>query len=272
MQRWRMRQAGCVWLLAAAVAVAGQATLPVSGPLYWLDVSDPARVTYDAQTGEILTLSDKSGNGYDFERRRTHYSGSGPFYGPDYVQTSSPNSPPSGLPYARFSPLTNFLVQATARTTSPRTIFIVHQTTGTYGLGGMWGMWGWKGPIGDYNDRGMRAGGGGNTWTWIYDPVWKTRDFGWTYELEDIYWTDSSLFDRRQTSFTGEWGVTAAYGTHDYPQTSLAVYYETRWWGGGMGEVIVYGRILTDDERQAVERYLKLKWLTPRGGLVLKVR
>jgi hypothetical protein len=36
--------------------------------------------------------------------------------------------------------------------------------------------------------------------------------------------------------------------------------------------VIVYDRLLGDDERRAVETYLKVKWLIPRGGLLLKVR
>ncbi len=264
----RMIGAACACLLAAG-AMAGQGTLPVAGPLYWLDVSDSAHVTYNAQTGEILTLTDKSGNGIDFERRTNHYSGASGYLGPTYMQTPGTNSPPSGLPYARFNLLTNFLVQATARTTSPRTVFIVQKTTGNSALGGIWGRWG--------SDQGIRlwgATGPGGAWQWVYDEItyFKNRDFIISYQIDDSYWTDLSLFDQRQTWFNKQWGVTTAYGNHTYGQTSLGVYYETRWWGGCIGEVIVYDRLLGDDERRAVETYLKVKWLIPRGGLLLKVR
>lgn len=246
--------------LLAPPALQAQALLPAANPLYWLDVSDTPTVTRDRETGEILALSDKSGNGYHFVRTTTHYSGAGGCRGPIYSEGSDTNAPPSRLPYARFSLHTSVLIQATAAYTSPRTVFIVQKTMGNSALGGIWGRWG--------GDRGIRLlsyGGPGGRCQWVYDEItfFKNLDFLISYQADDAYWTDARLFDQRQTWFNAEWGITTAYGSHDYSQTSLGVYYESRWWAGGIGEVIVYSRLLDDTERQAVEQYLKDKWLTP---------
>jgi hypothetical protein len=262
--------AGWLAAWAAAACLAGQ-VLPVSGPAYWLDVSDPGFLTYDAQTDEILTLRDKSGNGIDFERRTDLYNATGPYFGPVYVQEPGSNGPPSGLPYARFNLRTNLLVQAVAAVTTPRTVFIVQSTTGNNpsgGNGGLWGRWG--------ADRGLRltqTNSEGQVWWWRNaasvgaDPRKRQLDFINSIEDDWVYWTDSTLFDQRQTWFSKEWGITTAYGNHDYGQTSLGVYYKDdfggRWWAGGLGEVVVYSRHLDDAERHAVENYLKRKWLLP---------
>ena len=115
-------------LLTETDAFAGSQLPVTANLLYWLDVSDKNSLTFDADTGELLTLNDKSGNGYHFARSLTHYSGGGGYRGPVYVSKPDSNSPPSHLPYAYFAPLTNDLVQATAVVTSPRTVFIVQKT------------------------------------------------------------------------------------------------------------------------------------------------
>ena len=262
--------------LAGAIRASGGPTLSVAGPLYWLDISDATTITCSNETSEILTVADKSGNGFNFERRTNLYDGSGSYLGPTYMPARTAiGGPPSRLPYARFDLKTNLLVQATVRTTSPRTVFIVQNTTGNGGLGGIWGWWG-------NHDRGLRligeVGPDGNPgwgtpsstnglyqWVnWPIDAGYTAPDFNQSYLQNCMYWTDSTLFDQFQTWFNKEWGITTVYGSQNYDQTSLGVYYENwRWWAGGIGEVIVYDRFLSDEERQAVERYLKEKWLTP---------
>ncbi|MCY2925938.1 MAG: PEP-CTERM sorting domain-containing protein, partial [Planctomycetota bacterium] len=94
---------------------------------------------------------------------------------------------------------------------------------------------------------------------------------GGTY-AENYYWSDTTVIDGRQTWQNKNWGTLGAYAYDlyagpTYPSSgdraiALGAYNgASRGWAGGIGEVLIYDRWLSDAERQSVESYLADKWL-----------
>lgn len=319
-----MKKTGTL-LMVAALLCGGQqafsaASLPVtSGLLYQLDATDSANLLHDPGTGAITSWASSAGSATGFAVAPTSDR-----TGATYSATGGGNN---NLTNVVFS-LGSVLVQSGGPATTPKTVFIMENTTGVDKYGGI---------LGRYNrDRGIRFGvdnpdagsiyGGpavvgtnlydnlgpavaGGTHQLIngvhitedalgygtppyslnpYNPYRKTatnakNDFGLNDEglngqggvyTENYYWSDNAIFDGRQTWQNKNWGTLGAYAYDNYivptwiaPGSgfgcvALGAYNgASRGWAGGIGEVLVYDRWLSDAERQSVETYLTSKWL-----------
>lgn len=211
---------------------AAQTTLPTNGLTYQLDASVPASMTLVGTN--VSVWADVSGAGVAFTQTLAHLQ-------PVYVTNAI-----NGMGGVRFNGLmTNRMVAA--KSVSAQTVFIVNKMTGYMNLAGIWGRaasdtgiralsassWQLNGDQNDFTSGSEMFinGVAGNSFTAgaphilaALSPVQRT---GWQTAIGD-YW-----------------------GSKDYRRAYI----------GDIGEILVYGSLLSGGERQAVEQYLTYKWM-----------
>ena len=211
---------------------AAQTTTPTNGLVYQLDASVPASLTLSGTN--VSVWADVSGAGLAFTQTQAHLQ-------PVYVTNAI-----NGLGAVRFNGLmTNRMVAAKA--VNAQTVFIVNRMTGYMGLAGVWGR--------AANDLGIRA---------LSASSWQLNGD------QNDFTTGGEMFIN---------GVAGSSFTAGAPHilSALSPVQRTGWstaigdyWGslqfrraftGDIGELLVYGTLLSGGERQTVEQYLTHKWM-----------
>lgn len=213
-------------------------TSPLAGALYWLDASNAASVALSGSS--VTAWNDLSGNSRNFVQGTASRQ-------PTYVQNAL-----NGLPVLRFDGSDDRVELGTA--TSPQTVFIVNKPTADGGLRGIWGS---ENPT----DKGIRSNGtgvwanpgDGNDFTNSQGQMWINGAAGNSFGSVNTPHVLSAL---RGTAYTG-----------NYNNTRIGWYYGGRVFAGDVAEVLVYGTQLSTADRQAVENYLRAKWLANYGML-----
>jgi fibronectin-binding autotransporter adhesin len=236
------------------IAGAPVLSLSVTGGLqYWLDASNPA----SASGGTITRWNDLSGNGRNFGL---------PSGG--VAPTLLPGSM-NGLPTVQFNGATSVLNYNASTLNAQTVIMVLAPLANQEFLPGVWGHY--------TDDNGIR--GGDVNGTWRGQPNYSTSAASDATDANDFatgngttYITTPGSFDANTTYFgVGTPHILVATGSASYNNTGLGDYYSGggRYWGGGMGEVLVYNAVLTTAQRQAIESYLDYKWfgtLAPGGA------
>jgi hypothetical protein len=163
----------------------------------------------------------------------------------------------NGLPYIRFdgdisgnsggiAPNADELIYATS--SAPRTVFIVNRLNANTGFAAIWGSEG--------ADTGIRRVSAGTSWS----HPGNANDFTNT----------GSFFVNGDTNLavgTNTWHIVAATtgASPTYAQTSIGDYFRSgtvtpRSFNGDIAEVVVYNRVLSAAERQAIELELGEKY------------
>jgi len=262
-------------------------SLPVTtGLIYQLDASDAASIAYDV-SGNITSWASSQGAN---PVTMVPVPVTSTITPPTYLASGSP----SGLPAVKFVATTGpnacqKLVSGSVNAV-PRSVFIVENTDSPpgNGVGGIWGrrdadqgvrFWSdntapalWGEPLQPANTHQLvnaviRSGDN----RYVDFGINTNGDNGQPMWTDNYRWTDTTLFDSRQTWTNMNWGVvqgdryaTALGGASNWTQgTALGNYYEgpNRSWSGQLSEVLVYDAWLSETDRQAVESYLKAKWL-----------
>ena len=207
-----------------------------SGLSYRLDAMQTSSLSLSGSN--VAAWADASGNGVIFSQGDAGQQ-------PEYELASAIN----GLPAIRFSDFArNRLVANQVKTV--QSVFIACRMTSAVGAAGIWGCAG--------ADLGIRAL---DSTTWLptstsgndCDFTWQGQMYingvaGWTvgYQQPHILTAVAASSRSWQTVVGDYWGSET---------------YNTRYFRGEIGEVLVYDRVLSDSERQSVEAYLSHKWL-----------
>jgi len=222
-------------------------TLRISKPVplkdglsYWLDASEPS--AFALSNGFVAAWNDASGAG-------VHFTQSNPANRPKWVENAI-----NGKPAVLFGDGAVRTRLEASKTAQARTVFIVNRMTSYVSLGGLWGE--------SFQDKnGVRLN---SSTTWRH--------------------TGNSA-DQNDFSFNGEMAINgvAGYSFASQPLHILSAVSSTtrefraalgdywfssqyaRYFAGYVGEVLVYNRVLTVEERQAVEAYLTEKWFGGTG-------
>ncbi len=209
---------------------------PVTAGLsYRLDASEASSLT---RSGDNVTdWADATGNGVTFSQGTASQQ---PVY-----EASAIN----GLPAIRFGDLASTRLVAN-QVKTVQTVFIACRMTYADGVNGIWGHAG--------NDKGIRAR---SLTQWL--------DTSSGANVDDFTWQGQMYINGAAgTSFTAlQPHVLTAVAAASTPWTTAigdywgSAQYNTRYFHGEIGEVLVYDRVLSAGERQAVEAYLSHKWL-----------
>ena len=207
----------------------------VTGISYRLDASEAASLT---RSGDSVTVwADATGNGVAFSQGTSSQQ---PVYEPNAI---------NGLPAIRFGDAGSTRLVANQSKTV-QTVFIVCKMTYADGANGIWGQAG--------ADNGIRAK---NLTQWLdTSSGGNMNDFTWQGEMY-INGAAGTSFTALQPHI-----LTAVAASSMSWQTAIGDYwgsptYNTRYFHGEIGEVLVYDRVLSSAEREAVEAYLSSKWL-----------
>jgi len=222
-------------------------TLRISKPVplkdglsYWLDASEPS--AFALSNGFVAAWNDASGAG-------VHFTQSNPANRPKWMENAI-----NGKPAVLFGDGAVRTRLEASKTAQARTVFIVNRMTSYVSLGGLWGE--------SFQDKnGVRLN---SSTTWRH--------------------TGNSA-DQNDFSFNGEMAINgvAGYSFASQPLHILSAVSSTtrefraalgdywfssqyaRYFAGYVGEVLVYNRVLTTEERQSVETYLNEKWFGGAG-------
>jgi len=211
-----------------------------SGLSYWLDASEPS--TFTLSNGFVTAWRDASGAG-------VHFTQANPARRPKWVENAI-----NGKPAVLFGDGEVRTRLEADKKAQARTVFIVNHMTRYVGLGGLWGQ-----SLADQN--GLRVHSS-TTWRHTGNQA-DANDFSYNGEM--------FINGVAGCSFAGQplHIVTAvSTSTRDF-QAALGDYWFSsqyaRYFAGYVGEVLVYNRVLTVEERQSVEAYLTTKWFGGTG-------
>lgn len=211
--------------------------LPVTAGLaYRLDATDTARLTFVNGTN-VSAWADSTTNGYAF----TQAAGAKQ---PVYVTNAI-----YGLPALRFGYGGSKRLSANKLATA-RTLFIVTRVGAVpqQSLAGIWGR--------DLADSGVRQnnatswrhtgnGSDGNDFSHLGE-MYIDGAYGSSFAANPLHVLSAvSTTDKVWTNAVGDYWGNATYN---------------RYFKGDVGEILVYNRVLSTNERQRVETYLKAKW------------
>ena len=211
----------------------------ISGNVYWLDASQSNTVFTDDVTGLVTNWVSASGNGVAFKNPTVSSS---TLPGPGYTNTVN------GLNVVSFSCVEQNRLAAVGQPLEQRTVFIVLrqqdfvaymeifgvESGGSYGIFSFQGVHGFQ--TSPSSVKYMTDGVLGWNGVKVANPV---------YENGTAYVMTAVREEDKLATFE------PAIGGYS---NSL------RNFGGDVGEVIAYSRVLNDDERAQVENYLSKKW------------
>ena len=211
-------------------------TLPVTvGLAYQLDATDFDALTLNGSN--VTAWADSTTNGVNFSQGTASSQ-------PVYVENCI-----NGRPAVRFGYGGSKRLVA-GKVATARTVFIVTRVVAQQSLAGIWGQSG--------QDAGLRQN---NSTSWRFTGnSGDGNDFAMNGEMYingvyGCYFTSSPLHvlsaistaDKIWTDAIGDYWNNATYN---------------RYFKGDVGEILVYSRVLSTNERQKVESYLQTKWFT----------
>lgn len=212
-------------------------TLPTTGLVYRLDASDTSKLTLSGSS--VTAWADSFTSGVSFAQSTASMQ-------PTFVTNCI-----NGLPAIRFG-TTGRTRMAANKAATARTLFIVSRVTGypSAGLSGIWGQ--------DGNDAGLRqcdstswrfTGNSGDGNDFAYNgQMFINGTAGFSFAGKPLHLLSAvSPSDKLWTAAIG-----------DYWNSSTML----RYFIGDIGEILVYNTVLSTNDRQVVESYLRSKWLT----------
>ena len=244
--------AGAFTLPIASIAYSGGmqvegGTLRISKPVplkeglsYWLDATEPGTLTLS--NGFVTAWNDASGAGVNFTQAT-------PTNRPKWLENAI-----NGKPAVLFGDGAIRTRLEASKTAQSRTVFIVNRMTTYVGLGGLWGE-----SLQDRNGLRLHTS---TTWRHTGNGA-DGNDFSFNGEMSingvpGFSFASQPLHILSAVSTTAR-DFKAAIG--DYWFSSQYA----RYFAGYVGEVLVYNRVLTVEERQSVEAYLTAKWFGGAG-------
>ncbi len=211
-----------------------------SGLSYWLDASEPS--TFTLSNGFVTAWRDVSGAG-------VHFTQANPAHRPKWVENAI-----NGKPAVLFGDDGVRTRLEADKKAQARTVFIVNHVTRYVGLGGLWGE--------SRMDRNGLRTHSSTTWRHTGNQA-DANDFSHNGEMF-INGVAGYSFDGQPLHIL----TAVSTSTRDF-QAALGDYWFSsqyaRYFAGYVGEVLVYNRVLTVEERQAVEAYLTDKWFGGAG-------
>lgn len=229
----------------------------ISGVAYWLDASQEETVFTDDVTGLVTNWVSASGNGVAFGNP---VCGSREFPGPGYTNTVN------GLKTVSFSCTDPNRMTAVGQSLEQRTVFIVLQQQDFVPYMEIFGVE--DGSYGIFSYQGLRA------FQTAYTAAKYMTDgvLGWNgVKTANPGYTQGKTYVMTAVREEG-YGATFVPAIGGYSGTG------GRNFGGDVGEVIAYSRVLDENERKLVENYLSEKWravtchddaVNPKDGAVL---
>ena len=222
-------------------------TLRISKPVplknglsYWLDASEPGNITLS--NGFVAAWNDASGAG-------VHFTQSNPANRPKWMENAI-----NGKPAVLFGDGAVRTRLEAAKTAQARTVFIVNHMTGYVNLGGLWGE--------SFQDKNGLRLNSATTWRHTGNGA-DQNDFSFKGEMAINGVTGFSFASQPLHILTA-----VSTNTSDF-RAALGDYWFSsqyaRYFAGYVGEVLVYNRELTTEERQSVEAYLTAKWFGGAG-------
>ena len=251
---------GATTITAGTLRLQLQTLAPASGSAMWLNASQGFTVS-----GNTTTWLDQSSNG----NNAVNTAGTGP------TLTTSANGI-NGLPVINFNGTNQYLAGGLAGSnsaTTSLTFFIVHKDANLNGLATYLSPPGWTtGP--PATTQFLHSSGVGNKFQYSVNP--NADRAGATYtistnvpEVDEVVNNNGqiSLYvngnsngtfnnSASQAKFLGVFDIGAWASSGTNPTANL-----TRWFGGSIGEILIYDSALSTTNRQAVESYLDSKWL-----------
>jgi autotransporter-associated beta strand protein len=242
---------GATTISGGVVRLVGAPGTPFAGNLlYQLDASNAT--SYSTTGGFVTQVNDVTGNGNNFV--------AGPSGGPTVLSGSDGIN---GLNVLHFNGRQQLVM---GNITSPESVFVVNRVTNNRNnLDGIWGQIGDFGIRENFNSAWQYTGGNVNdyatpaTGSMYINGVQVASNANGPFTLNVAQLLEAS------NGNPGFWFDTGLGGYGTGPAIG-------RFYTGDIGEVLVYGSLLTDDERQQIEAYLMNKWLgivTP--GLISNV-
>jgi len=211
-----------------------------SGLSYWLDASEPS--TFTLSNGFVTAWRDASGAG-------VHFTQANPAHRPKWMENAI-----NGKPAVLFGDDEVRTRLEADKKAQARTVFIVNHVTRYVGLGGLWGE--------SRMDRNGLRTHSSTTWRHTGNQA-DANDFSHNGEMF-INGVAGYSFDGQPLHIL----TAVSTSTRDF-QAALGDYWFSsqyaRYFVGYVGEVLVYNRVLTVEERQAVEAYLTEKWFGGTG-------
>jgi prepilin-type N-terminal cleavage/methylation domain-containing protein len=220
------------------------ARVPSSGLKLWLDANDLSTITKDG-SNKVSAWNDKSGNG-------NHVTQTTSSFQPEYVASSNINDHPA----MRFDGSLTYFNLSSFTSPATHTKFIVFKSSSS-GIQRIW----FRSRVGEVFIL--------NTGTLSIDNGATVNNSNYTHQAITIgslvfNSTSSEVYVNGSNVETGNSGTNSSTSNVTIGQGSGTYYYS-----GDIAEILVYDRVLSTVERQAVEAYLIDKYAIPTQDLEL---